>query len=219
MIKPLIINKPLNITSMDVIRQLRRILGIRKIGHAGTLDPLATGVLIVCYGKGTKLISSFMDMTKKYSAEVNLSAFSETEDAEGPITEVEIPTIPTLKDIEAVLPQFLGTIVQMPPKYSAVKVQGIRAYDLARQGKEVKMYPRQVTIESITVTSYEWPLMSIDVVCGKGTYIRSLGRDIGVALGVGGYLTKLERTAIGPHSVEHAIHLDDIETIKDSVQP
>ncbi|MBT4856082.1 tRNA pseudouridine(55) synthase TruB [bacterium] len=217
MLKPLIINKPLNVTSMDVIRVLRRITGIKKIGHAGTLDPLATGVLIICYGKGTKQISSFMDMTKQYKAEINLSAFSETDDREGELTAVEIKKQPTLKDIENIIPQFIGTIEQMPPKYSALKVKGKRAYDLARQGKEVELQARQVTIDSIDILNYEWPLLTLDIVCGKGTYIRALARDVGTALDTGGYLTKLERSAIGSYTLDESFMLDDIEGIKNEI--
>ena len=217
MLKPLIINKPLNVTSMDVIRVLRRITGIKKIGHAGTLDPLATGVLIICYGKGTKQISSFMDMTKQYKAEINLSAFSETDDREGELTAVEIKKQPTLKDIENIIPQFIGTIEQMPPKYSALKVKGKRAYDLARQGKEVELQARQVTIDSIDILNYEWPLLTLDIVCGKGTYIRALARDVGTALDTGGYLTKLERSAIGSYTLDESFMLDDIDGIKNEI--
>ncbi len=215
--KPLIINKPLNITSMDVIRQLRRITGIRKIGHAGTLDPLATGVLIICYGKGTKQINSFMDMTKEYVAEINLSAFSETDDAQGPIDLIEVNHTPTGQEAETVIQKFIGNIEQMPPRYSALKVNGQRAYKLAREGKPVVLQPRQVQVDHIDILAYEWPLLTIKVICGKGTYIRSLARDIGTALQVGGYLTKLERTAIGEHTLKNAIELDDSEAIKDAL--
>jgi len=204
-------------TSMDVIRCLRKITGIKKIGHAGTLDPLATGVLIVCYGKETKQISSFMDMIKEYIAQINLSAFSETDDAQGPITPIEIKHIPTAQEVQLVIQKFIGNIEQMPPRYSALKVNGQRAYKLAREGKPVELQPRQIQINSIEILKYEWPLLTIKVVCGKGTYIRSLARDIGTTLKTGGYLTKLERTAIGKYTLTEALELDNIESIKDTL--
>jgi tRNA pseudouridine55 synthase len=205
----LIINKPLHFSSMDVIRRLRRKLKMKKIGHAGTLDPLATGVLIVCTGKNTKKINSFMDLPKEYVTTIDLSHVSTTHDGEGEITKVTVEKIPTTEDVLKVLKKFTGEILQVPPRYSAIKIQGKVAYKRARNGEVFNMPPRQITIHRLELISYEWPNLTIKVSCEKGTYIRTLGKDIGQELNVGGYLTKLERTAIGDYKVEQSIHLSD----------
>ena len=208
-----LINKPLNITSMDVIRYLRKITGIKKIGHAGTLDPLAKGLLIVALGKGTKLINNFMGLPKKYKTTIDLRSFSKTDDMEGEKTNVEIKKIPTIEDIVKIIKiKFTGDIEQTPPIYSAIKVKGKRAYDLARQGKDVKLRPRTVHIYKIKILKYQWPFLTLKIKCSKGTYIRSLGRDIGIALGVGGFLTKLKRLSIGKFKLEKATNLKDINS-------
>ena len=207
----LIINKPFNITSMDVIRHIRKLTNIKKVGHTGTLDPLATGVLLVCIGPATKKIRYFMETEKEYITTVNLSAFSETEDAQGPLHPVVVKKIPTQKDIESILPQFLGTIKQTPPRYSSIRINGKRAYTKARDDKEeFSMPPRFVTIDAIHILDYQWPNLQLHIVCQTGTYIRSLGRDIGEKLGTGGYLTKLERTKVGPFLIEDSIDLSTL---------
>lgn len=209
----MIIDKPLNITSMDVIRYLRKVTNIRKIGHAGTLDPLATGVLIVAIGKATKRINELMGLTKKYKTTVDLSAFSTTDDAEGKKTKVKVKKIPTKEEIEKIIKKkFIGEIEQTPPIYSAIKVKGKRAYELAREGKEVKMKSRTVTIDRIRIRDYQWPYLKLKIKCSKGTYIRSLGKDIGTALGVGGYLTKLKRTSIGQFKIKQSIKLNKLKS-------
>ncbi|MBT3456276.1 tRNA pseudouridine(55) synthase TruB [bacterium] len=208
----LVINKPLNYTSMDMIRVMRRVTKIKKIGHAGTLDPLATGVLLVCIGKATKKIELLMGQEKEYVAEVNFSAFSETDDAQGPLNLVEVNSIPTEADIKEGLSKFIGEIEQTPPKYSAIKIKGRPAYELARKGQAVEMKSRKVFIKSIDIISYVWPTLKINVICGKGVYIRSLARNLGEKLGVGGYLSSLERTRIGQYKVEGAIDIDQLKS-------
>jgi tRNA pseudouridine55 synthase len=209
----IVINKPRNISSMDVIRKLRRITKIKKIGHAGTLDPLATGVLLVCIGKATKKIENLMNTQKEYIAQINLSAFTTTDDAEGDLTEVKLQKIPTLTEIKSALINFIGEINQIPPKFSAIKVNGVRAYKKANQGLDFELMPRPVSINSIEILKYQWPLLEIKVQCGKGTYIRSLARDIGKCLNTGGYITSLNRTKVGDYSLDNAINLDTLTEV------
>jgi tRNA pseudouridine55 synthase len=207
----IIVNKPLEITSMDVIRYLRRITHIKKIGHAGTLDPLASGVLIVAIGKATKKINEFMGMVKKYKTTIDLRAFSTTDDAEGEKTQVKIKKIPTLEEIEYVIKNnFIGEIDQTPPIYSAIKIKGQKAYDLARKGIDVEIKSRKVMIYKIKIKKYEWPFLTLKIKCSKGTYIRSLGKDIGKKLHTGGYLTKLKRTAIGKYNIKNSVPLNTL---------
>jgi len=211
----LVIDKPLSFSSMDVIRVLRRLTGIKKIGHAGTLDPLATGVLLVCIGRAaTKQIDQLMNTEKEYIAEVNLTAFSETDDAEGPLHEVCVETIPFEADIKKCLQSFIGLIEQVPPQYSAIKVNCVRSYKKARKGKFVELKPRKIEIKSIDILSYSWPLLKIKVTCGKGVYIRSLARDVGETLGVGGYISALRRTRVGFYDEQQAIALTDLQDEK-----
>ncbi|HBR70874.1 TPA: tRNA pseudouridine(55) synthase TruB [Candidatus Dependentiae bacterium] len=204
----LIINKPLHYSSMDVIRVLRKLTGIKKIGHAGTLDPLATGVLLVCIGRATtKHIDSLMNMEKEYIAEIDLTAFSETDDAEGPLQECDVKNIPSENEIIACLHKFIGLIEQIPPRYSAMKIQGVRAYKKVRSGEIFELEARMVEIKSIDLLSYQWPVLKIKVTCGKGVYIRSLARDIGNCLHTGGYLKSLIRSRIGEYRLENALEL------------
>ncbi len=200
-----VVDKPLGWSSMQVIRNMRRASGTKRIGHAGTLDPLATGVVVVCMGRGTKLVDRLMGQTKVYVANIDLSAFSDTEDREGVLTAVEVATPPDETRVREVVAGFVGEVMQVPPAYSAIHVQGQRAYELARKGKAINMPPRQVRIDSIELLSYVWPQLDIRVTCGKGTYIRSLARDIGAALGTGGHLSGLRRTRVGELTVEMAL--------------
>lgn len=207
------INKPKGITSFGVISRLRRITGIKKIGHAGTLDPLATGVLICAIGReATKRIDTIQGQDKQYKAEITFGATSDTYDVEGVITKIEKAEAISLKDLEQVLPLFIGTIEQTPPIYSAKKIGGTAAYKLARQGKEVVLRTATVEIKSIKIISYEWPVLRLKIDCGKGTYIRSIAHDLGEELGVGGYLTALERTRIGVYTVEDSHALEDLSS-------
>lgn len=208
----LIVNKPLTWSSMDVIRQIRKLTKIKKVGHAGTLDPLANGVLLVCISReATRHIDKLMTQSKTYEAVIDLSAFSTTDDAEGEKTAITPTHKPSLQAILQVLQNLHGTIMQVPPAYSAIKINGKRAYKLARADKHVHLKPRPVTIDKITVQEYSWPKLAITIQCGKGTYIRSLARDIGKALDTGGYITHLTRTTSGPYTLEKAF---DIRTIK-----
>ena len=217
----IVINKPLKCTSMDVIRVLRRVVGTRKVGHAGTLDPLATGVLLVCLGKVTKSINKLMGMEKEYFAEIDFSAKTETDDLESELLPVEIKTIPTLSEIKKNLESFIGDIKQAPPRYSAIKVGGQKAYSLAREGKRVNLGFRFVTINSIEVLSYNWPVLSIKIICESGVYIRSLARDLGDSLGVGGHLISLVRSRIGNYKIEDAVDLEaiknDLKVVQDNI--
>ncbi len=205
-----VVDKPLGWSSMTVIRKVRRASGTKRVGHAGTLDPLATGVVVVCLGKATKMVEKLMGQTKVYVANVDLSAFSDTDDREGVLTPVEVAQPPEEETVREALKAFVGNVMQTPPVFSAIHVQGQRAYDLARKGKEVKMAPRQVRIDSVELLSYQWPQLDIQVTCGKGTYIRSLARDIGKALGTGGHLSGLRRTRVGELTVEMALANDKL---------
>ncbi|MBI1371212.1 MAG: tRNA pseudouridine(55) synthase TruB [Phycisphaera sp.] len=213
----LIVDKPLGVTSMDVCRVVRRRAGNCKTGHAGTLDPLATGVLIVCLGNATKAVDQLMGQTKVYETTVDLSAFTNTDDAEGEREPVDIAAPPSEADVRAALDDLTGDIQQAPPLYSAIKVNGQRAYKLARQGSDIELPKRPVRIDRIDLLRYDWPMLDLRITCGKGTYIRSLARQIGEALGTGGYLTALRRTAIGEYTIDMATPLDDIaEPITDN---
>ena len=199
----LFVNKPLHWTSFNLVSKLRwklqKTLKMKKlkVGHAGTLDPLATGVMIICTGKSTKLIESFQYQTKEYIATLELGATTPSFDLELPI-DATFPTEHITRElIDEIIPRFTGEIWQVPPVYSAVKVDGKRAYDYARDGQEVELKAKLLVIDEIEVLDFSLPVLKIRVVCSKGTYIRALARDIGEALGSGAHLTGLERTRIG----------------------
>lgn len=202
----LFIDKPSGITSFDVIRRLRKKLGLRKMGHAGTLDPLATGLLIIAVEEATKKISHYVGLPKEYEVTIEFGKVSTTYDADGEITEGKLSSI-TRGAFEEVLKKFIGTTNQTPPPFSAIRVHGRRAYDLARKGEKVTLSPRPIWVRSIEIRGFYWPLVSLRVICGKGTYIRSLAHDIGRELGCGGYVKALRRTAIGQFRVEEAEQL------------
>lgn len=211
---PLLINKPTGFTSHDVVAVVRKKLNIKKVGHAGTLDPMATGLLIVLVGRDeTKQQDAFMAENKEYIAEITLGQISTTYDAEGELTVSGDPQGVTQEQIHTVLHTFIGTIEQRPPIHSAVHIGGQRSYALARKGKitQDQIPARPVTIHEIELLEFALPNIRIRVACGKGTYIRSLAHDIGQALEVGGYLSALQRTKIGNVSVEDAIELVDVE--------
>jgi len=203
----LVVDKPIGWSSMDVIRRIRRSAGQRKLkaGHAGTLDPLATGVLVCCIGKATKLAEKLMGQSKVYEAEVDLSAFTTTDDKEGERDEMAIDEPPAREIVEEALKQFVGDIEQTPPAFSAIHVNGKRAYDLARAGKEVKIASRIVKVYEATLLDYHWPVATVKIHCGKGTYIRSIARDLGKELGTGGHLASLRRTVSGQFEVTNAM--------------
>ncbi len=204
MIGLLPVDKPLTWSSMTVVRYVRRAAGGVKTGHAGTLDPLATGLVICCLGQATRWVERLMDLDKEYEAVVDLSAFTATDDREGERQEVVVGQPPDEATLREALGRFVGHIEQTPPNFSAVHVGGKRAYKLARAGKPVTIAPRTVRIDAIDLLSYEWPLVTLRVTCGKGTYIRSLARDLGVALNTGGHLAALRRTRSGPFNLQNA---------------
>ena len=210
------IDKPYEITSFGALARVRyllsRRLGVKrvKIGHAGTLDPLATGVLVLCTGKATKRIAEMQTHTKEYVATLQLGATTPSYDMEHPVNETFETAHITSEAIYQALQQFVGDIQQVPPTYSAVKVNGDRAYDLRRKGKEVELAPKTLRIDEIEVQHFDpsQMLLTIRVVCGKGTYIRALARDLGRALNSGAYLTALRRTRVGDVRVENCLQLD-----------
>ena len=201
----LIVNKPKGVTSHDVVSFFRKKLDVGKVGHAGTLDPLACGVLIILIGDATKRQKEFMDKEKEYVATACLGATSTTDDAEGEIRAKAVKKKPTFTEIKKVLKEFIGEIDQVPPSFSAVKINGQRAYKLARGGKFPKIKARKVNIYKIEMISYKWPTLKISVVCSSGTYIRALARDIGKKLGCGAYLMDLERTRSGNFRIENSL--------------
>lgn len=210
------IDKPAALTSHDVVNQIRRIAGIRRVGHAGTLDPLATGVLLICLGRATRLVEYLTGQPKTYLATIRLGQTTNTYDAEGEIT-AERPVTATPQEIEAALAAFRGPISQLPPMFSAVKQGGRPLYKLARQGEEVERAPRHVTIYELDLdpVGFRKPTGSLldiqlRVVCSAGTYIRSLAHDLGQALSCGGHITQLRRTAVGSFTVETAVPLDHL---------
>jgi tRNA pseudouridine55 synthase len=236
----LAVDKPLGWSSAKVVAAARRVTGGAKVGHAGTLDPLATGVLVLCFGTATKAAERIQSLGKHYAARVDLSHFTTTDDAEGepiditrlvpaafsvtPIDRVERDARghPTQAAIERALAErFIGEIAQRPPDFSAVKVGGERAYRIARGGATPDIATKSVRIDAVTVLSYDWPHLELDIACGKGTYIRSLARDLGLALGVGGTLTALVRTAVGRWTVDDALPADDLDgaIIRDRLGP
>ena len=200
----LLLDKPLGWSSFDVVKKLRWAVADRKAGHAGTLDPLATGLLIICTGKKTKEISQFQEMDKEYTGVFLLGKTTPSYDAETEVIEVKNTDHIDHATIEQTCKAFLGTQLQVPPVYSAVMIDGKRAYQLIRKGKEVKLEPKNITINEIEVDCALMPSIKFRVVCSKGTYIRSLVNDIGQKLGCGAYLTELRRTRIGPYKVEEA---------------
>ena len=213
------INKPLGMTSFCALAHVRKSISVRlgvkriKIGHAGTLDPLATGVLVLCTGKFTKRIEEFQLHGKEYTATLQLGATTPSYDMEHPVNETYPTDGITRQRIEQVLHQFEGDIEQVPPTFSACKIGGQRAYDLRRKGKDVELKPKQIRIDEIELTAFdpEKMQMSIRVACGKGTYIRALARDIGRALNSGAYLTQLCRTRSGDYRVENCIELKQFD--------
>ncbi len=208
----LLIDKPIGWTSHDVVAKLRGILKIRAIGHAGTLDPFATGLLVLGIGKGTKRLTALVGVDKAYLATVRLGATSDTFDKDGVILELSEPSVPTREQIESALDQFRGDYEQFAPLHSAKKIGGKKLYDLARAGKATEeMRPKkQVTIDAIEIIDYAWPNLVIDVKCGSGTYIRSLADDIGRALGTGGYCLELRRSKVGDFDVKDALTLEGL---------
>jgi tRNA pseudouridine55 synthase len=217
----LVVDKPARMTSRAAVDRVQRWFPRgTKIGHTGTLDPLATGVLVVCVGVATRLTEYVQRMRKTYRAGILLGSRSDTDDADGAITPVEGVAPPDRATVERVMEGFIGAIEQVPPAFSAAKVTGQRAYDLARRGQDVTLMARGVHIHGIDVLAYQYPRVEIEVRCGKGTYIRALARDIGDRLGCGAYVQTLQRTRVGRFSVEDALALEiDMETARARLLP
>ena len=206
----LLIDKPFDWSSFDVVKKVRALTHVSKIGHAGTLDPLATGLLIICTGNFTKSINEYMGMEKEYSGSFTIGATTNTYDLEGvPGNFTDIQAV-TEEQIHAATKQFTGNTLQLPPIFSALKIEGKPAYKLARKGKDVVLEPRSITINTFEITGIELPKIYFKVVCSTGTYIRSLANDYGKALGVGAYLSSLRRTRIGNFLVEEASTIEEI---------
>ena len=209
--KVILVDKPLHWTSFDVVRKLRSILQIKKIGHAGTLDPLATGLLIVCTGKFTKKINGYMAQEKEYTGHFTLGATTPTYDLESEPTEIKDYSFVTPELLQETIKKFTGAIEQFPPIYSAIKKDGVALYELARRGEAIELKVRNVTIHQFEITSIKLPVAEFKIVCSTGTYIRSLANDVGAALGCGAYLSSLRRTAIGDCKVVDAVDMDGFQ--------
>jgi tRNA pseudouridine55 synthase len=216
--KVLLINKPLEWTSFDAVRKIRNLIRIKKVGHAGTLDPLATGLLIICTGKFTKRINEYMAREKEYTGTFILGASTPTYDLESePVNFKPFDDI-SPDQIHKATQLFKGAIMQVPPAHSAIKIDGKRVYELARKGKEVKLEPRPITINEFEITHIELPVVHFRVVCSTGTYIRSLANDFGAALGCGAYLGSLCRTRIGEFLLEDALSIQEFEATIQTLQ-
>jgi tRNA pseudouridine55 synthase len=209
--KVLLIDKPLYWTSFDAVRKVRNLVRTKKVGHAGTLDPLATGLLIICTGKFTKKINEYMAQEKEYTGTITLGAVTPTYDLESEPRDLLPFEHLTGEQLQEAARKFTGLIQQVPPIHSAIKKEGKRVYELARKGVEVKLEPRQITISEFELTRVELPVVHFRVVCSTGTYIRSLANDFGAALGCGGYLSSLCRTRIGAFRLEEAQSIQQLE--------
>ncbi|HEY2412081.1 MAG TPA: tRNA pseudouridine(55) synthase TruB [Pirellulaceae bacterium] len=204
------VDKPGGMTSRDVVNRVERLVRPAKCGHAGTLDPLATGVLVVGVGQATRLMEHVHRLSKTYQGTFLLGRQSDTEDIEGEVEELALPPVPSNAALEAAAQRFVGTIQQRPPAYSAIKVEGKRAYKMARRGESIELAARPVEIYLLQVVRYEYPELELFVRCGSGTYVRSLGRDLAASLGTAAVMSQLRRLAIGPFRVEEAVEFDDL---------
>ena len=209
-----ILDKPLALGSTQAVGKIRRFFHAQKVGHAGTLDPLATGILPIALGEATKTIPYIQDALKTYEFTVSWGEQRSTDDSEGDSV-ASSDSRPTLADIEAALPGYIGDIAQIPPQFSAVKIDGQRAYDIARGGGEAEIKPRQVYIESLSLLDARTDAADFRMVCGKGTYVRSIARDLGAQLGCYGYVSALRRTAVGGFTADDAISLAKLEEMRD----
>ncbi|HTY57514.1 MAG TPA: tRNA pseudouridine(55) synthase TruB [Bacteroidota bacterium] len=215
----LLVRKPAGWTSFDVVHKIRRLFGVKKVGHAGTLDPLATGLLIVCTGKKTRAIAEFVGLEKEYLAEMTLGGRTESFDTATPVIAGGSTEGIDEERILGVFAEFTGPRLQVPPMWSAVSVKGKRLYRYAREGVEVKRDARDIMIHSIVPVTVSVPVVRFRVTCSKGTYIRSLVSEMGDRLGCGAYLTALERTRIGPYRVEDAVTIEDLAAYRASMEP
>lgn len=210
--KILAVWKPKGPTSHDVVDILRQKTGLKRIGHAGTLDPLAEGILVVGFGReATKKLGGIIAGDKEYQADIFLGMVSETFDAEGPLSKQEVEQIPELEKIEKIITEkFIGLIEQIPPAHSALKIKGRRAYKIKRSGESLEMKPRRIFIEKIKIINYSFPHLKLDISCGTGTYIRSLAHDLGQELKTGGYLADLLRLRVGEFTKEQVLTIDEV---------
>src|SRR5262245_44858540 len=209
----LVLDKPIDMTSTHAVSVVRRAFAARKAGHAGTLDPLATGVLPIALGEATKTVSFVMDGRKSYRFTVRWGVETDTDDAEGAVTGTS-DARPDAGAIEAILPRFTGTVMQTPPKFSAIKVAGERAYDLAREGEAVSLEPRPVEIHRLDLVAVrDADHVELEAGCGKGTYVRALARDLGRALGTCGHVAALRRTAVGPFTTDGAVTVEELKAL------
>jgi len=206
-----VVNKPKGITSHDVVSRVRKIFGMKRVGHAGTLDPMATGVLVMLLGKATKLFTKFEAFDKAYKATLILGMKTTTADTEGEVTQ----TLPyeqiSRQQVESVLTQFVGQIEQVPPMVSAVKFKGKRLYELARKGIVVERQPRQIRISHLELLDFSSPRVSLFLECSKGTYVRQLAEDVGARLGTVACIAEIERTKVGPFTIEESVQLEDLK--------
>lgn len=200
--------KPVGKSSANYVYRLRPVFGLKKVGHAGTLDPFADGVLIACIGKGTRLVERLMELPKRYRTTLRLGVTNETFDTERPAEPVTGATPPSIDQIDTVLCGMSGEIQQVPPAFSAMRVGGVLSYKLAKKGRAVPHAPRPITIYRIAIEDFAWPLMTLDITCGRGTYIRAIARDLGEKLSCGAICEQLRREAIGPFTVDESIRLD-----------
>jgi tRNA pseudouridine55 synthase len=204
------IAKPSGVSSRHVVTQLEQVLAPLSVGHAGTLDPLATGVLVMGVGRGTKLVDYLHRFSKTYAATFLLGRQSDTEDVTGIVEPLVDPRRPTRDELDNALPQFLGETLQQPPAFSALKVDGRRAYKLARKGKQFELQPRPIVVQRLEITRYEYPELQLEIECGSGTYVRSLGRDLARAVGTEAIMSALVRTSIGPFHLASAVRPEDV---------
>ena len=205
-----LIDKAADWTSFDVVAKLRSLTKIKKVGHAGTLDPFATGLLIVCFGKATKTIEDYQNLPKEYKAVMKLGATTKTDDFTAEEENIKGTDLLVIDSIQNLTKEFTGTITQTPPQYSAKKISGRRAYELARKNKEFKIEPVEVNIFKFEILNINLPYIEFIVACSKGTYIRAIARDFGEKLGCGGYLTELRRTSIGDYKAENALNINEM---------
>lgn len=211
----IVLDKPVGITSAKALYRVRKIVGQRKSGHAGTLDPGASGVLVLCLGKATKLVERIMDQPKVYMATARLDVTSESFDADRPLEPVPITQIPSAQDVRSAFGDFVGEIQQVPPGISAIKIGGVPAYKRSRRGETLEIKARPARVYWIVVHAFEWPEVQFEMACGRGTYVRSVIRDVGEKLGTGGCLTSLVRTCVGPFRLGEAHSFDELERLDD----
>ena len=198
------VNKPYGVTSRSVVDQIRRFVGQQKVGHCGTLDPIATGVLVLGIGSATRLVKFVQQMPKSYRGTFLLGCSSETLDIEGDVSQVSGAPVPSIDAVQQALQYFQGNLMQEPPQYSAIKVEGRRAYDVARSGKQVVIAPREVSIYAISLVDFTYPELTLDITCSGGTYVRAIGRDLASRLNTSAVMKALCRTAIGDFEISES---------------